>query len=642
MANQFLIKDTMELMKTLDSTEIDALKSGIYAGVQLLGYYEKWDTPAPIIYHCVNMLIDPDPGPEDGGSVIIVNSIKLVHNFIGSNIDLRYFGLNTTESINGILMKSLAISSKYNTYTVIPPGKYYIDKGFIPPLNAKIKGHGKHCSTICLNPLTANNDNDPFKEHYVINVHNGNFELIDIELDANSENIMASRSSGINLTNNVSNILIERIRIKNAKTILPVFSGGYGITSWGNAVNVTINDVEFENIGQSDLGIFEGKDWYVTNIKSSNCGYIVINIESSSGSSSIENIIVDGVFATNVGHSVVSMIKNDQTTGYVEGCVVRNVFVDKCSVKNSNIGSLRVRATKNCKIENVNINESFGSGIVISGDQGFPTENLIINNVVINKITTTNAGYGLLISAISANVRHNQITLSNISLPECYMAGFLADKVDGLSVDNIVIKGAKTSRGFQSQNCTDVNVSNLEVKSAYSYAVVLHSVVGANISNVRAFNCSTAGFLLSGSSDNIIIGTSTVSDNREVMVLINAITIESSLLSKTPQIIIANNNLQNVVSSNKIAYQTGVIKKRIRIINNLGIDDSASLISTGLVNQTSPIQNINELDLSNTTASDVAGLSTWINTNLIPLVNAIKASQNDELNNQRTAGQQAV
>jgi len=93
MANQFLIKETMEAMRNLSSTEIDGLKGNnpIYAGVELLGYYQKGDTPAPIIYYCVNPLTDPDPGPDDGGSVIEVQGTKLRHQFNGA-VDIRYFG----------------------------------------------------------------------------------------------------------------------------------------------------------------------------------------------------------------------------------------------------------------------------------------------------------------------------------------------------------------------------------------------------------------------------------------------------------------------------------------------------------------------------------------------------------------------
>lgn len=50
MTNQFLIKNTMADMRSLSACEITLLQSGCYAGVELLGYYEKGDTPAPITY----------------------------------------------------------------------------------------------------------------------------------------------------------------------------------------------------------------------------------------------------------------------------------------------------------------------------------------------------------------------------------------------------------------------------------------------------------------------------------------------------------------------------------------------------------------------------------------------------------------
>ena len=90
MANQFLIKNTMQEMKTLDSTEIAALQNGTYTGVQLLGYYEKGDTPAPIVYYYVNPLTAPDPGGDDGGSVIEVQGSKFIHNF--QVLYFSYFG----------------------------------------------------------------------------------------------------------------------------------------------------------------------------------------------------------------------------------------------------------------------------------------------------------------------------------------------------------------------------------------------------------------------------------------------------------------------------------------------------------------------------------------------------------------------
>lgn len=42
MANQFLVKNTMADMRALSAGEITALQNGTYDGVQLLGYYEKY------------------------------------------------------------------------------------------------------------------------------------------------------------------------------------------------------------------------------------------------------------------------------------------------------------------------------------------------------------------------------------------------------------------------------------------------------------------------------------------------------------------------------------------------------------------------------------------------------------------------
>ncbi len=65
MANQFLVKETMAAMRGLSVAEIIALQNGTYEGVQLLGYYEKGDTPVPIIYSLSTALLE-----DNGGSII--------------------------------------------------------------------------------------------------------------------------------------------------------------------------------------------------------------------------------------------------------------------------------------------------------------------------------------------------------------------------------------------------------------------------------------------------------------------------------------------------------------------------------------------------------------------------------------------
>jgi len=118
MANQFLIKETMQLMKNLSSTEITALQDGTYAGVQLLGYYKKGDTPAPIIYYLAPT--GQDPGPNDDGSIVEINGNKLVHKF--EEIDPLYFGAkgdaysDDAEIIEKVLRKELRVRNSKNTF----------------------------------------------------------------------------------------------------------------------------------------------------------------------------------------------------------------------------------------------------------------------------------------------------------------------------------------------------------------------------------------------------------------------------------------------------------------------------------------------------------------------------------------------
>lgn len=89
MANQFLIKNTMADMRSLSASEIASLQgtNPTYAGVKLLGYYEKGDTPIPVDYFLTN-----SNSLDDGGSLILINNIKLKISKLDL-VDVRYFGL---------------------------------------------------------------------------------------------------------------------------------------------------------------------------------------------------------------------------------------------------------------------------------------------------------------------------------------------------------------------------------------------------------------------------------------------------------------------------------------------------------------------------------------------------------------------
>ncbi|RKF36183.1 hypothetical protein BCY89_27945 [Sphingobacterium siyangense] len=131
MTNQFLIKNTMQEMKALDSTEINALESGIYAGVQLLGYYEKGDTPSPIVYNYIELQNAADHGPDNGGSIIVLNiGGKMIHNF-DVDVDVRYFGAKSNQLTDNsnIIQKCINTLMSKGGNIHIPIGCYfYLDK----------------------------------------------------------------------------------------------------------------------------------------------------------------------------------------------------------------------------------------------------------------------------------------------------------------------------------------------------------------------------------------------------------------------------------------------------------------------------------------------------------------------------------
>lgn len=92
---QILQKNTMTEMRNLSGLEILLLRMGYYNSVQLNGYYEKGDTPAPIEY-----LLSNTTALDDGGSVIAVGGIKLEHEFLGE-IEASYFGVSVSVTNNG-------------------------------------------------------------------------------------------------------------------------------------------------------------------------------------------------------------------------------------------------------------------------------------------------------------------------------------------------------------------------------------------------------------------------------------------------------------------------------------------------------------------------------------------------------------
>lgn len=134
----FLEKDTMAQMRALTAFETLLLKAGVYKGVKLNGYYTKGDTPLPIEY-----ILSTTINTDDGGSVIVINDIKLEHDFKGE-VDVRYYGVinngsNQTEVVEKILNYNAGKEIIFRDISVGVKNISLLDHTNIKGYNAEIK-----------------------------------------------------------------------------------------------------------------------------------------------------------------------------------------------------------------------------------------------------------------------------------------------------------------------------------------------------------------------------------------------------------------------------------------------------------------------------------------------------------------------
>jgi hypothetical protein len=276
MANQFLIKNTMADMRDLSASEITALHgtTPTYAGLELLGYYEKGDTPEPIRYYLSN-----SSRPDDGGSTIEVGGIKLEHRFNKDEVYLMYFPDSSQGYLNFFnycgLNRKIAVIHKDITIEVFALTSVRCPRGLTSTNNNYIHIKGQfffnldeledellisdiNFSTEGLNAVMANNNvprsifdiSTIWKESVnFLSITNVNYKGMPLDLTG------ATRSRGFINIKNVQNVVLHNL---NAKHIDVCFT-------LRNCYNLNIDTLYFENVG---TGIY-GNDIYNATI--TNC-----------------------------------------------------------------------------------------------------------------------------------------------------------------------------------------------------------------------------------------------------------------------------------------------------------------------------------------------------------------------------------
>jgi len=497
MANQFLIKETMDAMRNLSTAEIDGLKGNnpTYAGVQLLGYYEKGDTPEPIIYYLAPTA--PDPGSDNGGSVIATGNIKLIHDF-KKFIHVSYFGIignKTDDYTNGI--KSLLMAQAENT-TFKFSGRYTISSTLnVLKLGTKIIG----------DDLVFEFTGD-YNAKF-ISVEADDFSIQGVTFDAKEKQL---KDCFIHLTDNIKNPCIMDCVFKNA---LGVKSGTSNDQQYGVMVspygvtNFLIDQCQFSNIKNDNTGTYSA----VGSLKGF-CGGIYISdprVDATHPNAKEQTDFVTGNISNCKFSDIITKLTDGLPqsgyTSYNDADGIRfygggkaqncDVNIDNCYFKNVGKRAIKVSYMGNVKINNISVEVDslqyqmislikinkgtsvkgvryYGNGtnvqIAFQSDDG---GDILLEDVIVDGCEVF---YEINPSFQSAGSEIRNILIKDIVVKNLYRRGILSNNgyakiARNIVMENIYIEADPTRNSVQALNAVfgwqenEVFIKNLRTKN---------------------------------------------------------------------------------------------------------------------------------------------------------------------------------
>ncbi|WP_418360532.1 hypothetical protein [Sphingobacterium detergens] len=636
MANQFLVKETMVAMRGLSAAEITALQNGTYDGVELLGYYEKGDTPAPIIYYLAPAT--PDPGSDNGGSLIEVGGIKLMHNFVGS-VDIRYFGAAPQNLDNTIFIQKCidtfqikCISIDNNTYKVL--GSINLKSAL------KIQGDGsmitktgnqaialfvgRAVNDVVVDNIRLHGGFDPAKpnnneyaglwfsesSHLVItNVSVEKFSVgirpyycDDVEIDANT--VVDNHTAGISgFSNNtkLKNSFIQRNGNTNqSQQTRDVY-----------LINSSNLEIFNNTIGNSTdpltraLTVRYGIDELRTDFDKVENISILHNRFQNNG----VGIAGDpGVVATQRVPPVNVILESNDFTGTTD-LWIDDVFNARTQNNKGIVNyNVRIGTSKPFSLYSFNDEAQQVNQNSLSGNQLVARDAIVFDSTNFTGCTgfafNTVVGYGGL-PACTIKSPKSKVPLFDASFSSRFVAG------------NVLVE--------------DSLRPNLSNRNYFDYEIVnSSSFTPNNISNERNpffIRVDTVGVL------NITAPTNSKNGAELEVILLNFRPTGQMNVTFSAEYDLSDNTKRALAS----LPNAKLIFLKFRYLRGIWRED----VNNYFFNKSSAVANVSNANLSNTTATDVAGLVSWINSDLIPLVNANKTQLNAKLESDRASGQQS-
>ncbi|WP_223583054.1 hypothetical protein [Sphingobacterium sp. GVS05A] len=638
MANQFLVKDTMAAMRGLSAVEITALQNGTYEGVQLLGYYEKGDTPAPIIYYLAPAT--PDPGSDNGGSLIEVGGIKLMHNFVGS-VDIRYFGAAPQNLDNTIFIQKCidtvqikCISIDNNTYRVL--GSINLKSAL------KIQGDASLITktgnqTIALFVGTAVND------VVVDNVRlHGGFDPTKPS-NYNYAGLLFSESSHLVITN----VSVEKFSVGirlyycngveiDASTVVDNHTVGISglsnntklknsfIQRNGNAILETsqqTRDVYF--INSSNLDIFNNTLGNSTDplTRALAVRYDLDGVRTDFDKAENISIRLNRFFKNGVGIGSDPGLVATQRVPPVNVILESNDFTGTADVWIDDVLNARTQHNKGIVNYNVRIGTSKPFSLYSFNDEAqqvnqnsLSGNQLVARDAIVFDSTNFTGSTGFAFNTV---VGYGGLPACTIKSPKSKVPLFDASFSSRFVAGNVLVE--------------DSLRPNLSNRNYFDYEIVnSSSFTPNNISNERNpffIRVDTVGVL------NITAPTNSKNGAELEVILLNFRPTGQMNVTFSAEYDLSDNTKRALAS----LPNAKLVFLKFRYLRGIWRED----VNNYFFNNSSAVANVSNANLSNTTATDVAGLVSWINSDLIPLVNANKTQLNAKLESDRASGQQS-
>lgn len=650
----FLEVDTVEDLRALTERDQFLIQCGRYKGVRLNGYYAKSDTPASIEYFLYS-----GADVDDGGSVFSLPTIKLKHEF-NKVINPAFYGikientsLSSAEQIairtaNSDQIDKLIAKNPTGVAILFSPSIYAFAREIIVPPNFSVCFVGYNSG--------GHNNRSTVLRFYGSNgvVNRGNYcELSDISILG--ENRLASSSInavtknlgiiGLKLENYLSSgsnsgFYSTNLRVQNFNTQLAIMKNSAGGAIWAGAYRYFYNT----HLTLGDIGIY-AEDSSLNSFSGGQITYCAVNgiYATSQVGPTIHPawytrlMFSDGFIfeangpygsAANYAFSASDAVRKNYGL-YIEnntwvdftGCYIEDVrcVVGDNAILKINGGHLHKKSTAFF---------SYGRGGV-SIENIFPFYHKISPSFSVGGMEYSSM-FNSAGSTISAMVASNSFAFSSAT-NSTGLIRFMPRN------NHILLKNV------EAVNLMFIKVSfRVKITSASNKVVIKHRIVDTYTDTTTrevADNLMYDSRLLENIADGKYHTVEFIRwaeweewDNyQKLFDLIQfGWTIENQDASVT--------GITGEISDLQIEFYS---KEPITPVINTRTLDATQFIK-GLVNQAIAQNNIYQNDLVNTSASDVAGLVSYINSNIVPLVNAIKKSQNDELNNQRTAGQQST